>query len=167
MNRDISLMNNKNKNGPRTDPPWYTTGNINKAREFHYNDIIMGAIASQITSLTIVFSTVYSDADQTSKLRVTGLCVGNSPVTGEFPAQMASNAENVSIWWRHHALWQSTACLILSHRFYRTITEPDCIIHGNQVLDETSQYGVCWIYGCLHICETCIYLFWINLCQPV
>ena len=39
---------------------------------------------------------------KTSKLRVTGLCVGNSPETGEFPAQMASNAENVSIWWRHH-----------------------------------------------------------------
>ena len=37
-----------------------------------------------------------------SKLRVIGLCVGNSPVTDEFPAQMASNAENVSIWWRHH-----------------------------------------------------------------
>ena len=40
---------------------------------------------------------------KTSKLRVTGLCAGNSPVTGEFPAQMASNAENVSIWCRHHA----------------------------------------------------------------
>ena len=39
---------------------------------------------------------------KTSKLRVTGLCVGNSPGTGEFPALMASNAENVSIWWRHH-----------------------------------------------------------------
>ena len=39
---------------------------------------------------------------KTSKLRVIGLCAGNSPVTGEFPAQMASNAENVSIWWRHH-----------------------------------------------------------------
>ena len=39
---------------------------------------------------------------KTSKLRVTGLCAGTSPVTGEFPAQMASNAENVSIWWRHH-----------------------------------------------------------------
>ena len=39
---------------------------------------------------------------KTSKLRVTGLCVGNSPGTGEFPAQMASYAENVSIWWRHH-----------------------------------------------------------------
>ena len=43
---------------------------------------------------------------KTSKLRVTDLCAGNSPVTGEFPAQMASNAENVSIWWRHHGiLW--------------------------------------------------------------
>ena len=39
---------------------------------------------------------------KTSKLRVTGLCAGNSPETGEFSAQMASNAENVSIWWRHH-----------------------------------------------------------------
>ena len=38
---------------------------------------------------------------KTSKLRVTGLCARNSPVTGEFPAQMASNAENVSILWRH------------------------------------------------------------------
>ena len=42
---------------------------------------------------------------KTSKLRVTGLCEGNSPVTGEFPAQRASqNAENASIWWRHHEL---------------------------------------------------------------
>ena len=39
---------------------------------------------------------------KTSKLPVTGLCAGNLPVTGEFPAQRASNAENVSIWWRHN-----------------------------------------------------------------
>ena len=38
----------------------------------------------------------------TSKLRVTGLCEGNSSVTNEFPAQRASNEENVSVWWRHH-----------------------------------------------------------------
>ena len=63
----------------------------------------MGAMAFQITSLTIVYSSVYSGTDEKkSKLRVTGLCVWNSPVSGEFPAQMASNAENVSIWWRHH-----------------------------------------------------------------
>ena len=37
-----------------------------------------------------------------SKLRITGLCDGNLPVSAEFPAQMASNAEYASIWWRHH-----------------------------------------------------------------
>ena len=41
---------------------------------------------------------------KTSKLRLTGLCAGNSPGTGEFPAQRASNAENVSIFWRHHVM---------------------------------------------------------------
>ena len=40
---------------------WY----CDKHREYlHYSDVIMGVIASQITSLTIVCSTVYSDADQ-------------------------------------------------------------------------------------------------------
>ena len=48
----------------------------------HYSDVIMGTMASQITSLTIVFSTVYSGADQ-RKHQSSG--VGNSPVTGAFP----------------------------------------------------------------------------------
>ena len=42
---------------------------------------------------------------KTPKLRATSLCAGNSPETGEFPAQKAINAENVSIWWRHHVLF--------------------------------------------------------------
>ena len=50
---------------------------------------------------------------KTSKRRVTGLGAGNSPGTGEFPAQMASNAENVSIWWRHHAKYVSSRSLPL------------------------------------------------------
>ena len=51
---------------------------------------------------------------KTSKLRVTGLCAGNSPGTGEFPAQRASNAENVSIWWRHHECGKRFCGMILS-----------------------------------------------------
>ena len=48
---------------------------------------------------------------KTSDVRVTGLCAGNSPMTGKFPAQRASNAENVSIWWRHHGgLWGWCGC---------------------------------------------------------
>ena len=57
-----------------------------------YDGVIMGAMAYQITGITIAYSSVYSGAlKKTSKLRVTGLCEMNSPVTGD-----------VSIWWRHH-----------------------------------------------------------------
>ena len=80
------------------------TATIDTVFVTHYNDVIMSIMASQITSLTIVYSTVSfrRRSKKTSKPRVTGLCVGNSPLTGEFPAQKASNAEYVSIWWRHH-----------------------------------------------------------------
>ena len=70
---------------------------------------------------------------KTSKLHVTGLCAGNSPVTGEFPAQMASSAENVFIWWRHHAyreysvhvscfcLMQDAMAFMLKNIIYRKV----------------------------------------------
>ena len=62
----------------------------------------MSVIASQTTGVSIAYSTVCSGVDQRKHLRlcVIGLCEGNSPVTGEFPAQRASNAENVSISWK-------------------------------------------------------------------
>ena len=86
------------------------SGGTTRASEIYFQTFIlliplqMIVMASQITSLTVVFSIVYSGANKTSKLRVTGLCEGNSPMTGEFPAQKANNAENVFIWWRHHVL---------------------------------------------------------------
>ena len=49
---------------------------------------------------------------KTSKPRVTCLCAGNSPATGEFPSQMACYAENASIWWRHHAFFSLTDIVI-------------------------------------------------------
>ena len=58
----------------------------------------MGAMASPITSITIVYSTVYAGPHQRKHQSSASLAV----VTGEFLAQMASNAENVSIWWRYH-----------------------------------------------------------------
>ena len=225
LSKSLCLIDLKNRRTQSQTIPIYISLNMFKllltyvythAQTHYYNDVIMGAIASQITSLTIVYSIVYSDADQrkrqssasvafvrgihrdrrkmfpfddvimdyiymllclystvnflpnpgdiplfvqeqgeiiapphfwrfvrgdrfishkrsmtlqwrhnerdgvsnyqphdcllnylfrlrskkTSKL--TGLCVGNSPVTGEFSAHRANNAENASIWWRHH-----------------------------------------------------------------
>ena len=57
---------------------------------------------------------------ETSKLRVNGLCDGNSPVTGEFPAPVNSphkwpvTRENVSIWWRHYDGTTPMSCVWLS-----------------------------------------------------
>ena len=81
------------------------TGLLAWSRKFHhYSDVIMSPLASQITGVSTVYSShlFRRRSKKTSKLRVTGLCEGNSPVTGEVPTQRASNAENVSIWWRHH-----------------------------------------------------------------
>ena len=74
---------------------------------------------------------------KTSKLRVTGLCVGYSPGTGEFPTQRVSYAENVSIWWRHHAVSRS------SYQFHMDIDDdqreiqysphwPHCLFNGKR-----------------------------------
>ena len=43
---------------------YFNSSNLDTGPQWHYSDVIMGAMASQITSLTIVYSTVYSDADQ-------------------------------------------------------------------------------------------------------
>ena len=61
----------------------------------------MTTMASQITSITVVYLTVYSDVDQRKHQSSVSLC-GEFTGTGEFPTQRASYAENVSIWWRHH-----------------------------------------------------------------
>ena len=58
---------------------------------------------------------------KTSKLRVTGLCAWNSPGTGEFPAQRASYAENVSIWWRHHGKCMWKCHLQIFNQFVETL----------------------------------------------
>ena len=55
----------------------------------HYNDVMMGAMASQIAGVATVWSTVGSGADQRKDQ--------------SSASQKVSDAENTSIWWRHHA----------------------------------------------------------------
>ena len=85
----------------------------------HYNDVIMSGMAVHFTGVSVVYSILCSCPDQTSKLRISGLCEGNSPVTGERP----SKVKNISIGWRHHAPIPFGVALIL--RF----TQSQWIIH--------------------------------------
>ena len=59
----------------------------------------MGTMASQNTRFTIVYSSVIQ-AQIKENIEAARLWPFTGP--GEFPAQRSSNAENVSIWWRHH-----------------------------------------------------------------
>ena len=104
-------------------------------------------------------------SNKTSKLCVTGLCAGNSSVTGEFPAQMASNAENVSIWWRHHEVtaFSFRNKFVVSGKHYRSSYTPHtcaCVSAFSQNYPaitwtkSTSSSGV--ILGSMHI-------FWLKL----
>ena len=77
--------------------------NLTTGFSWDYDDVIMSAMASNHQPHYCLLNRLFRRrSKKTSKLRVTGRFVGNSPVTGEFPAKMASKAENVSIWWRHH-----------------------------------------------------------------
>ena len=78
----------------------------------HYGEVIMGAITSNHQPHDCLLNRLFRcKSKKISKLRVTGLCAGNSPGTGEFPTQMDSNAENVSIWSSHHDLCGESAWL--------------------------------------------------------
>ena len=83
-----SLCASRHDSHKTTWQPRATPASCMCENPLHHNDVIMGAMASQIICLTIVYSTVYSKgrSKKTAKLRVAGLCAGNSPVTGEFPA---------------------------------------------------------------------------------
>ena len=59
------MLRLKSTHGSKRDPWSYANT--------HYNDVIMSPMASQITSLTIVYSTVYSDADQRKHQRPASL----------------------------------------------------------------------------------------------
>ena len=69
----------------------------------HYSDNVRGGVLNRQSHDCLRNRLFRCRLKKTSKLRATGLCEGNSSVTGEFPAQRTRNAE-VSIWWRHHEL---------------------------------------------------------------
>ena len=133
---------------------------------FHYNDVVMNAMVSQIAGVSIICSTVGLGADQRKHQSSASLTLfeGNSPVTDELHAQNASNAENVSIWWRHHsntAIWFYDAQYILgkfeSHITINVIsstpywvTGPECIQFVCGKMEKFSELKMASKISCNH-----------------
>ena len=112
---------------------------------------------------------------KTWKLRVTGLCEGNPPVTGEFPAQRASHAENVSIWWRHDVVTPSDVRDIKQHLFMMATSHylKDCLLIGGAlwysqwaIPRRVLQHEFCimklWFSNHFPISQGPLLLTWIN-----
>ena len=77
------------------------------ASTWHYSDVIMSTMASQITSCRL-----FTQPFMQAPVKVNIKASRHWPLWGEFtiPAQRTSNAENVSIWWRHHGPARSEQC---------------------------------------------------------
>ena len=115
-----------------------------------YSDVIMKTIVSQITSVSIVCSTVCSGAEnlrgskKTSKPRGTGLCKGNRSVTGGLPAQRASNAENLMT-----SSWCLTSTVSEGYHFYWILPNDNKTIQNmNLVHNDRNIYYYCLQYWC-------------------
>ena len=113
----------------------------------HYNYVTMSTMASQLTSLKIVHSTVIQAQirDNINAPRHWPLCVEFTG-TGEFPTQRASNAENVSIWWRHHGLTRPP-CFNL------------CLTEGllcNEMILEWALVTLTWLNTSSHDMRCCL-----------
>ena len=79
------------------------TGTRPLSEQVHYLDVTISAIASQTTSSSMFFQPfVQADIKENINVRVIGPLWGESPVTGGFPSQRASNAESVSVAWRFY-----------------------------------------------------------------
>ena len=145
--------------------------------QHHYYDIIMGAIASQITSFTIVYSTVYSDADQSkhqSSASLAFVCeihrgpVNNPhkwPVTRKmFPFDDVINTPNHStILCIFHGIYSSKWTL---ERFIINASVSDG--HGDRSplnssldnMDAISQTIFSYVFSCMKSFVFCLKFHW-------
>ena len=84
----------------------------------HYSDVIMTAMMSHVTCVSIVCLTVCSDADQRKHQSSTSLAF----VRG-FPSQRTNNTENVSIWWRNHVSIMPTVYTSMWHGHWSILSQ--------------------------------------------
>ena len=111
----------------------------------YYSDVVMGMMASQVTSLMIVYAPVYSAAGQIKHqssaspafVRVIHRWLVNS-------SRRASNAENVSIWWCHHFNMFINNVILFSGSFFSLKSSNTKVFAINQNTLPIKLFGISW-----------------------
>ena len=113
----------------------------------HYNDVIMGAMASRITSLTPVWSTVYSGADQRKHQSFASLAFerGIHRWLVNSPHKWPVTRKKVSIWWRHHGDR-------LKHYGTSTVTTVQAATQLESIIDREDFEIFVWIWNRVLLC---------------
>ena len=108
----------------------------------HYNDVKWARwrLKSPVSSLFAQLL-VQARIRENIKAPCHWLCAGNSPVIGEFPAQKASNAENVSIWWRHHEQFYNCVAVHVYGLLHSYRITHDDVIKLQWPIDQSQRYG--------------------------
>ena len=106
-----------------TRPQWTENG-------AHHSDVIMSVMASQLTGVSSVQAQIKENTKAPCHRPLWGELTGHRWI----PAQRASNAENVSIWWRHH----EKAYFILWHETIPTDLVVEHQTHWNGVIRATN-----------------------------
>ena len=118
-------------------------GSTGCCRPVHYIDVIMTTMASQITSLAVVYSTVYSDADQRKCQSSASLAfVWGIHRDRWIPAQRASHAENVSIWWRHHDVPTSDTLFLTTVASRNNAVQYSTMFHKTRQKESWNRYQI-------------------------
>ena len=117
----------------------------------HYIDVIMTTMASQITSLTVAYSIVYSSADQRKHQSSASLAFVQE-IHRDRWIPRTKGQENVSIWWRHHETVHlniqsaaHTAVQMEQSAYVMTVLYDDGCRYAGTKHGSSHQQPPCWL----------------------
>ena len=116
----------------------------------HYSDVIIWRL-KLLASRWLTQSLFRRRSKKIPNLHIIGLCEGIHRVAGEFPAQRASNAENVSTWWRQHEIsvtsfishQQRTQCEWCASHLMAQYTEQKYLFYNQNIF----EFPLLWCNG--------------------
>ena len=114
--------------------------------QFHYSDVTWASYCFKSQQLDCLWNSLFKITKET-EFCFTGICEGNPLVTSGFPSQKTSNANSISMSWRHHVL---SELLVTLPSFWNP-----------------SSFAICWVFHLTILSDHCINTICPNSSKPV